>query len=628
MNFVFKLSISLMILFLLSCKSENRSQISTNKCNTVPWNQWKSEEEQIFSGFMDAIFRNDYSYVEKCILNGLSCDFTTETGLSPIELAALAGHDKIVALLIKNGARIVPSELAKLGVIHQSITILEQSGFKQGITSNPLAYALKRGVSDDIINYLLDDYLKKEHNMQHNVECYNSLLNYGEDQFYPDISRKVTLVKKLLHSGVAACSSNYSCNFEYIVRFSALTKDTSLLKSLYYDFNKLMKRRQNYLNTRLIEPITLKTFDSLLQKGANPFEIYYRYGEYDRESPIGSAFEILKDYGYSALNFLKLKSCIRLNPDLAREKMDQKDSLFIAAVSNDMEYVIQLASTEKGLTFLTTAKSGKGLDALAPAASTGDTTMSDFFLNLPFGEKERETALFHAVISRNLNGVKILIKHGVNPNLPHLFNKNGLVTLLLRMFEDRYLTIDSTPGIDIKIAEILLTEASYYNSSSSVAKDSKSALPVKSFLMKSSDYPELFRFLWTQQIWPVDKEGVFSIPGYINKDLFYDKTIMKSLNYQGNEDTVIKIIISKYGGYDYDKRHITENLIHVIDDLNKLIVNGVALDKNLDKNWTVCLDESEGKYQIGFDFNKRRFIPVWNIPSLFSSRAAFIYWDD
>lgn len=260
-----------------------------------------------------------------------------------------------------------PDRLAQLGVIHQSITILEQSGFKQGKTPNPLAYTLKRGVNDQIIVYLLDDYLKKKHYMRHNVECFNSLLFYSEDQFYPDITRKVSLVRKLLDSRVAACSSFYSCNFDFIVRFSVLTEDTSLLKRLYFDFEKLMKRRQNYLNSRLTEAITLKTFDSLLQKGASPFKIYYRYEQYDRETPIGSAFEILKDYGYSALNYQKLRSCIRFNPDLAREKMNRKDSLFVAAFSNDIAYVKKQASTEEGLAFLTTAKSRKGLDALALA---------------------------------------------------------------------------------------------------------------------------------------------------------------------------------------------------------------------------------------------------------------------
>jgi hypothetical protein len=222
-------------------------------------------ESEQFSSFMDAVFCNDIATVKQKLDSGMICNWRTETGLSPLMLAAIAGYDSLALLLLNHGSRIPPALAGELAIGNSTLGLLRWAGNNGGLAleygnyfRTPLCLGIKVGATDSVIAYLLTSA-----NYKSNYEYCDALFRTLVDtRMYRPIDRTLSYAYRLLEAGVppyacALAEIGYAAGDSALVSkyFCPGARERAIERSTLANLRSHLKRRD------------IEKLDSLLAAG-------------------------------------------------------------------------------------------------------------------------------------------------------------------------------------------------------------------------------------------------------------------------------------------------------------------------------------------------------------------------
>jgi hypothetical protein len=549
----------------------------------------------------------------------MAVNFETETGLSPLSLAVLSGNDKLALLLLERGALMDQDILIKLAIVNRSLPLLRFLGnSKDGdpFGAGHLCDALSFGTSDEVLEYLIKKVSGKSPYGFGSV--FYVLARSG---LYASPGRANAMAHRLLNAGIVPQKEDYqqgrmdqTLNILY-----QRTKDPALLKRFEYWDASHAKPPQADLDRDLGDAISLEEVDSLLRLGADPLGLA---ADYQRRAvreglpgPLG--YKIRKycgdnDRTFSALDWRIAGRFLDHSPDRVRPLLDSLDSLFIGATTGRLAMVKTLVKSHGGEDFVVRARTCDSNQALSFAAEARDSAMTAYLLGFRFGPKPKELALKRAVLAGAPAVVDLLLDHGADFRLPS-YGGSGFTKLFDILFDGRW---DFPRASDTLIAKSLMAA---YRNASSPSQSSTYPLPMARYAVRMVYNPVLLGFLLKQDTPPMDSDTLFDgIRG--GWEGLGDSTIMARVSTEGHEDRILGSILGSYFQHTRGKFIDTPGrIIDVLARLNGFVARGVALGKGLDADWHADL----GKYQVGYDRGLNRFVLIWRVPSLYSSKPEY-----
>lgn len=603
------------------------------------WNERPAPEDTRFIRFMQAVFENDIGTVEKAIDSGMKVEWETEAGLTPVSLAVAAGYEKMALMLLKRGGRMERSVLMHMAILHRSLPLIkhveaQDSGYP--LQAVELSRALSMGTSKEVMDYLIRKVGKGKETRDF-CEPFSALAN---SPAYSKPGQKSAIAHQLMDAGILPRLEDWGERGFHptLNKLFRIAKDTTLPKRVPY-WDGFQPGADPYgLDKDLGYAITLKEVDSLLALGADPLSVPTEC-EPGRGQLAGRLRFRLRNHCWSDPNIFSAHDWqiagrfMERAPQMVGPLLENRDFLFIGATTGRLDLVKATVMSAGGEGFVLMARTPDSSTALSYAAEAGDSAMTAYFLKFRFKAKDKEWALRKAVLSGSPSVVKLLLEHEVDVNLPSL-GGGGLSKLFAIMFDYRY---DYSNRNDTLIAKILL--ATYRPAgtpfvaipnlaSPSLASPSlaPASLPpgihpisLTRCALQRKNNPTLLAFMLRKIPGPINADSLFK-GIYQNWEVLADTDVMNRVSPTGHEEGIRGAL-----GYSYHRCPVgkvkddPKRILALLDQLNGFIDKGVDLGKGLDVDWLKTL----GHYQIGYDGQRRRFVLVWRIPSMFSAKANF-----
>lgn len=590
------------------------------------WKDWHPPGIDRYALFLEAVFQGDAPAVRAALDSGMTVDWRTATGLSPVLLAAATGRDSITLLVLPHADPGCWPTVAELAIRSNSLGVLEwldrkartQGGWNWDSSvrnGTPLAFAIQQGASDTIFEFLLARRGEID-----SAEVFRSL--DGLCGFTRELTprQRAWRAHRVLDRWTGHQPGRGGEALHRAVRnLAKCTSDSSLLRR--FDIRIDSAERRRLLNGSLASRgRSLQSIDSLLALGADPLAplgLPASAGSVRKqETPLswhrtsGYRMEEGPTLAWRTVARFLHHDPARVGPHLART-----DSLLIAIATGDLSGVrtwIRTNGTEFAAPGPHRPDPG-GFQALALAADAGDTAMTRLLLPLPFSHPQREKALERAVRAHSAAVVRMLLASAIDARLPTRGGK-GPVELLHLLFTPH----PSRPPDpqDTAIAEMLL-EAAY----GTVERWPR--LPLTRWAMAHphpAANPVLFDFLWRRHPASMSADTLLVAIGG-DRDLLLDTAFLERLGTRGHEQKILEGICQSFerAGNSDPSSIQPDEMMASIALLDTLLARGYPLDSALAPGW-IC---SNGFLEFRFDFRNRRFIPAWRIPSPFSDDAAF-----
>lgn len=590
------------------------------------WKDWHPPGLDRYARFLDAILRGDANEVRASLDSGMSVDWRTATGLSPVLLAAAAGRDSITLLVLPSADPACWPAVAELAIRAHSLGVLEWldrearhaehwNWERSGDHGTPLEFAISQGVPDTIFEFLLARRPRID-----SAEALRLLDDLCG--FQPELAprRKVSRAHRILDawSGFQPGAAGGAIRWPLGI-LAENAEDTTLLRRAGIRIDSLERRRR--LDGNLASPgRSTRSIDSLLALGADPLaplgirsSMAPGLGE---ATPLGEQ----RTAGYRmedapALAWRTVSRFVRHDSTRVAPRLSETDRLMLAVATGDLSgarHWIRTHGTEFASPGPHTPFPGGHL-ALALAADAGDTAMTRLLLPLPFRQSEREHALERAVRAHSPAVVQMLLASGVDARLPARGGK-GPVELLHPLF-DPYLSRRAEPQ-DTAIARMLL-EAAYGTA------DRWHRLPLTRWaIVHPQANPVLLDYLWRRHPASMDADTLLLMIGG-DHDRMLDSRLLERVGARGHEARILEGVCRAFA-ISQSSAASTKAMMASTALLDTLLARGYALDSAAPPGW-IC---HGGFLEFRFDARSRRFAPAWRIRSPFSEDAAFDTLDD
>jgi len=565
------------------------------------WEEWKPEWGTAFSHFLDAIYSSDYTSVKQQLDAGMSVNWETQTGLTPLTLAIAKGNDSITLLLLDRGARVHPFKLIHSAVDAHSVCVLEWIDKKNKLasygSSEALLQALEKGAPEKIYKLLLSKItVSKNDDRYFRSLLYNNKLSLQEKERYLTLLLKDGFVPVERGTIVATLDmARASGNEEFI----ALTKP--LMANVQVD--------QTELNRSLLAQQTVAGFDAALDKGADPLGTTgggCRQGSKDMTTPL----EQLRGHGCNngisrALNWQFLGRMLARDQNRIEPELTGRDKLFIAVTTGRVDVVKRLISQKKER-FILEQSIGSDRRALTLAAEVGDSAMCSELCKVNFSREEYGYALEKAVHAGSVAVVDLLLGSVQHKKLAPL-KESEIVPLIREMVFGYKHKQDN----DVAIARLLFE---YMQENGIHCK-----LPLESYVISGITQNQLLvKYLFDHIEGRLDSEAFCANIG-LNPQVLLESSVMSRVSLQGYEKMMVTSLIGPLTNTDIGIPESLKNLKKVLFILNTLCAKDEEFGKNFEPGWII----DAGMFHVTYNNKMKRFTPEWVVPSPFSRYGNF-----
>lgn len=565
------------------------------------WEEWKPQWGNAFSNFLDAIYVSDYTSVKQQLDAGMSVNWETETGLTPLSLAIAKGNDSIALLLLDRGARVHPDKLINSAIDAHSVRVLEWIDNKNKLvsygSSAHLVQALEKGAPEKIFRLLLSKItVSKNDDRYFRSLLYNNKLSLQEKECYLTLLLKDGFLPVERGSIVATVDMARACGNEELI---ALTKP--LMANVQVD--------QTDLNKSLLAQRTVAGLDSALDKGANPLGTTgggCRQGSKDMTTPL----EQLRGHGCNngiarALNWQFLGRMLERDQKRIEPELTGRDKLFIAVTTGRVDVVKRLVNNKKGR-FILDQSIGSDRRALTLAAEVGDSAMCSELCKVNFSREEYGYALQKAVHTGSPAVVHLLLGSMQNKKLETL-KESEIVQLVWDMVYGYNRQQDN----DTAIARHLFQ----YTQENGI----RCKLPLESYVVSGvTQNQPLVKFLFDSQDGRLDSE-VFCDHIGLNPQILLESSVMSRVTLQGYEKKVVSSLFGPLKNTDLGIPESLKKLKKVLFILNTLCAKDEGFGKSFEPGWII----DAGMFHVTYDNKKKRFTPEWVVPTPFSRYGNF-----
>lgn len=592
-----------------------------------PWKDWQPAASARFPRFLDAILRQDLPEVRRNLDSGMTVDWRTEGGLTPLDLAIATANDSIALLLLARSER-KPSDawnIATAQAIHNGTIAVLQAIDRRGAlpgrwdwgsTANresPLGYALSIGASDEVFEFLLARAPDPASFSPHRL--FEALPSF-ENRTTP--AQRARRAHRLLDRGFKVQWGHGTGGEDALLHLVDASGDSSLLRRA--GIHPEPRERQRTLNARLAYGArSLGAIDTLLARGADPLGAANDANTCEQESCWNSPLSLRRSSFYRgearapSFEWQAIARFVDHAPERVGRQLREPDHLFLAIARRDLAATMRWverhgADSARGLGGLPFSQTHA---ALALAAELGDVPITRFLAALPFGARDREHALTRAVLAHSFEVVQLLMQSGVDRDLPAL-GGGGQVRLVGSLF-DAYVGLRPPHPSDTAIARLLLVPAP--------GDTFRPTLPLGSWAARHRRAnPVLFEYLWRRQPGPLDGKE-FSARIGEDPDLLLDTAVIDHVALRGFERRVAEAVCEDFRARSdqAEGRIGLPEMATTIARLEALLARSPQLDTALGSHWTCA-----GRYlEIAFDARERRFHPLWRISSPFSTDGDF-----
>lgn len=596
------------------------SGLPPDRPNRLPaWKDWRDEATHRFPRFMQSIFDHDTRAVRLALDSGMTVDWETETGFSPLSLAMSAGYEDLAIVFLQRGGKMQDAGLRKLAMSRPSKAlidaIVENAG---GNVFGPveLGSAIASGAPKEVLDFLIKSVVELGTTVRSGFVF--SVL--AKSKAYDSTARIREMAHRLLDAGIRPAKEDYQSEHFHstLALLFRKAQDSSLIRRFeFWEPRFPYHSDPGKLNLDLAWVNSLAEADSLLAMGADPAANLGRCSSGDgTDKSSALAYRIKRDCEtnprpFSALDWQLAERFLRHAPQRIGHRLNARDSLFIFAVSGNTARMRAFVDGHGKKVFVIDSRTHDGNQALSFAAEAGDSAITAFLLKFPFNAKDKEMALRSALSGGSASVVRLLLENGAGAGIASS-GEMGLERLFGILFDWRRNFSDEA---DTLIAKSLL---SAYRKASP-QPPGRYPLSLAKCMKGRRMHPRLMEFLLKEIPGPLDPAEFYKNL-QDNWDILRDTATMKRVATAGYESRIRGAIIYSYyrskrdGTYNSPPR-----AKEWLGQLNGFIVKGVDLGKDLDADWVGTL----GKYQIRYDRELKRFFLAWRIPSLYSPEGDF-----
>jgi ankyrin repeat protein len=568
---------------------------------TPKWEEWSPQWSETFSRFLDAILQGDRASVKTALNNGIAVNWKTESGISPLTLAALTGNDSITMLLLESGARIQPDELIHYAISTNSYRILEWVNENKMSNEYDLAkllsYALEIGASEKFITFLIS---KSKISQQDN--SYFKALHSNKNHY--STKEKQHFLYLLLKAGYIPTEQHV---INYVKNFIISNGDPALLelaKPIIHDIHVT----QAELNKALLEQSTIQAFDSLLDKGADPLGATGGGCQDGSGKDLSTPFEQMRGTVCNSSKFTVrylqfLGRLLERDKKRFGPKLNADEKFLIAVTTGQIGSIRELALTKKENYFLK-LKTRDGRSALSLAAETADLPMCQLLCQFKFDRDEHLNAIMSAVTSGATGIISTLLNRMHEKSLSGLteIELQGCISIMLYQ-------LNREAKNDVEIMKLILDHTRTNNVQLSI--------PIESYVVNGIvNNPMLVRFLVESFKKSFDNDYFYN-EAVRNPAIFLESWVMNKITFNGEK--VIRALLppDEQGSESVvDNYKMVKSRIYI---LNTLCAKGYTFESAITPGGLRHI----GNFNIGYDRSIKRFVLRWAIPTLFSSYGNF-----